>query len=208
MNTPPRTRGRPRKFDRDKVLDRAMAAFWAKGYSGTSLDELTASMGINRPSLYSAFGSKLDLFLAVIDRYAITYGCQPVEALHNETDTRAAVLAFLETSIRCVTSKNGPRGCLVSTVAIEDAGEDEKIRNKLAAIFTETDRAITAFFQAAQEKGSLPAGADPQISARMLIAMTHSFAARARIGESRNTLFNMARDFVSALFSGSQPVSR
>ena len=197
---PTRPRGRPRKFDRDEVLDRAMAVFWAKGYNGASLDDLTASMGINRPSLYAAFGSKLDLFLAVIDRYAVTYGCQPVKALDSKPGVKDAVSAFLETSILCVTSDTGPKGCLISTVAVEDAGEDDKIRQKLSAIFAETDRTITRFFEAARQRGELPENADPQILAGMLIAMTHSFAARARIGEKREPLNLMARNFVSSLF--------
>ena len=141
------------------------------------------------------------MFLAVIDRYAATYGCHPVEALNSSTDDiKNSVSAFLETSINCVTSEDGPKGCLVSTVAIEDAGEDEKIRQKLSAIFAETDRTITKFFVAAQQKGELPDRIDPQVHARMLIAITHSLAARARIGETRETLNLMARNFVSALF--------
>lgn len=200
MKKSTRPRGRPRRFDRDEVLDRAMTVFWSRGYNGASLDELTEAMRINRPSLYAAFGSKLELFLAVIDRYAVTFGCQPVAALQKETEPEAAVSAFLFASIRCVASPAGPKGCLLSTVAVEDAGEDEQIREKLSEIFAKTDQIIIDFFKSLKQDGSLSSGSDPQLIAHMLLAVTHSLAARARVGESREKLEIMAKEFVSGFF--------
>ena len=191
--------GRPRKFDRDEVLDRAVTAFWEKGYSGTSLDDLTEAMGINRPSLYATFGNKHDLFMEVIDRYSVTLGCQPVKALQSEPDIKKAVEEFLKASIRCVTS-DGPRGCLIVSVALEDAEIDEQVRNKLAGIFSETDRVISDHFLLAQDQGQLSQESDPQALARMTISMTHSFAARARVGASRAELSNLAAEFMAVLF--------
>ncbi len=192
--------GRPRTFDRDEVLDRAVTTFWAKGYSGASLDDLTASMGINRPSLYAAFGSKHDLYMAVIDRYAVTLGCQPVAAFHGEPDIEKAVAAFFVTSIRCVTSKDRPRGCLIATVAAEDAGEDERVRHKLSGMFGEIDRVIADRFRLARENGQLSQESDPRALARMIVSLTHSFATRARVGASRRELSRLAKDFMAVLF--------
>ena len=96
----PRPRGRPRAFDRDEVLDRAIITFWACGYSGASIDNLTDSMGINRPSLYATFGSKHDLFMEVVDRYASTFGRLPISALKSNLDARKAVAAFFEVCVR------------------------------------------------------------------------------------------------------------
>jgi AcrR family transcriptional regulator len=191
--------GRPQKFDRDTALDGAVAAFWEKGYSGTSLDDLTVAMGINRPSLYATFGSKHDLFMEVIDRYSVTLGCQPVSALQSEPDIKRAVAAFLEASIRCVTSKDGPKGCLISTVAIENAENDGQIRNKLSMIFTETDKVIADHFVLAQSQGQLSQVSDPRALARMTISITHSFAARARAGASRAELSCLAKEFMAVL---------
>ena len=199
-NKSSRPPGRPRQFDRDKVLDRAVTTFWAKGYSGASLDDLTESMGINRPSLYATFGSKHDLFMEVIDRYAVTLGCQPVEALHGEADIRKAVAAFFEASIRCATAKDRPRGCLIISVAVQEADKDGQVRKKLSGIFAETDRVIADHFQAAQEKGQLSQGSDPRVLARLTISITHSFAARARVGASREELSRQANDFMAVLF--------
>lgn len=198
-NKSPRPRGRPRAFDRDEVLDRAVTTFWAKGYSRASLDDLTEAMGINRPSLYATFGSKHDLFMEVIDRYSVTLGCQPVKALHSEPDIKKAVEEFLKASIRCVTS-DGPRGCLIVSVALEDAEIDDQVRNKLAGIFSETDRVIADHFRLAQDQGQLSPKSDPRALARMTISMTHSFAARARVGASRAKLSSLAKEFVAVLF--------
>lgn len=199
-NISPRPRGRPRTFDRDTVLDRAITTFWAKGYSGASLDDLTESMGINRPSLYATFGSKHDLYLEVIDRYAVTLGCQPVAALLSEPDIEKAVAAFFEASIRCVTSKDGPRGCLIVNVAADDAEKDEQVRNKLTGIFAETDNVIANQFLIAQDQGQLSQESDPRTLAWMTISITHSFAARARVGASRKELSRLAKGFMAVLF--------
>ncbi len=195
-----RPRGRPRTFDRDTVLDRAVNTFWAKGYRGASLDDLTESMGINRPSLYASFGSKHGLYMDAIDRYAVTLGCQPVEALHSEPNIKEAVAVFFETSIRCATSKDRPSGCLIANVAIEDAEKDEQLREKLSVMFAESDRIVADRFRAAQDKGQLSQESDPQALARMTISITHSFAARARVGASREELSRLATDFMPVLF--------
>ena len=196
----PRPRGRPRAFDRDEVLDRAIITFWACGYSGASMDNLTDSMGINRPSLYAAFGSKHGLFMEVIDRYASTFGRLPLSALKNDLDARNVVAAFFEVCIRCATSKGKPRGCLIASVATIEATKDTQVKEKLSRIFAETDRGMTDYFRAAQDDGRLSDDHDPQALARMVISITHSIATRARAGASRKQLSVMTNDFMAVLF--------
>ncbi len=197
-----KSRGRPRGFERDDVLDRAIISFWAHGYNGASIDTLTESMGINRPSLYGAFGSKHDLFLAAIDRYAMTLGCLPFSAFQGKAGVRQAVADFFALTIRSATSKGKPRGCLIASVATIEAENDPQVRDKLSGIFAETDRAITDYFSAAQKDGRLPGGHEPQALARMVIAVTHSIATRARAGASRKQLSVMVDDFMALLFPG------
>ena len=198
-NKSSRPLGRPRTFDRDTVLDRAVVAFWTKGYSAASLDDLTESMGINRSSLYATFGSKHDLYMEVIDRYAATLGCQPVKALLGEPDIEKAVAAFFEATIRCVTSKDGPKGCMIVSVAAEDAETDEQVRNKLTGMFAETDRVISDHFLVAQDNGQLSQESDPEALARMTISITHSFSTRARVGASRKELSRLGKEFMAVL---------
>ena len=199
-NENPRPRGRPRAFDRDEVLDRAMVTFWACGYSGASVDNITDSMGINRPSLYATFGSKHNLFMEVIDRYASTLGRLPFSALNSDMDARKVVAAYFEACIRCVTLKGKPRGCLIANVATIEAETDAQVREKLSRMFADTDRAMTDFFRAAQDDGRLSGQHDPQALARMIVSITHSLATRARAGASRKQLSVLADDFMAVLF--------
>ena len=199
-NNNPRPRGRPRTFDRDKVLDRAILTFWARGYSGASVDNLTDSMGISRPSLYATFGSKHDLFMEVIDRYASTFGRLPSRAFKHNLDARKVVADFFEICIRCATSKGKPRGCLIASVATIEAEKDTQVREKVSGMFADTDRAITDYFRAAQDDGLLSDEHDPQALARMVISITHSIATRARVGASRKQLSVLVNDFMKVLF--------
>ena len=196
----PRRRGRPRAFDRDAVLDRAVDTFWAKGYSSTSLDDLTENMGINRPSLYASFGNKHELFMASIDRYAGTIGRRPIDALQDEPDIRRAVEAFFETTIRCITSTNRPRGCLIMSVAGERAANDPEVRAKISGAFTEKVEVVSQRLTAARHEGQLPPDADPDSLARMIVSIMHSLAARARIDASNEELSRLARSFLGVLF--------
>lgn len=195
-----RQRGRPRKFDREHVLDRAVITFWENGYSGSSLDALTESMGINRPSLYSTFGSKHELFMDAIDRYADLYGCKPVEALNREEDIVKAVAAFLATRIACVTARDGPTGCLVANVAAEEAETDARVRKKLSKMFLETDNVIAERLRTAQAEGQISQQVNPPALAQIIVSITHSFATRARVGASREELSALAKEFMLVLF--------
>jgi len=196
----PRPRGRPRAFDRDAVLDLAAITFWSRGYCGSSLDDLTDSMAINRPSLYAAFGSKHELFLEAIDRYAVNLGCVPFSAFKSGICARQAVADFFELSIRCATSKGKPRGCLIGSVATFEAERDGQVRDKVSAIFGEAEQAIAAYFLAAQEEGRLTGEHDPLALARIVTSVGHSIATRARTGASRKQLMVIANDFVAVLF--------
>ncbi len=195
-----RPRGRPRAFDRNEVLDRAVDTFWANGYSSTSLDDLTGNMGINRPSLYGSFGNKHDLFMASIDRYAETIGRQPIDAFLEQPDIKRAVEAFFETIVRCVTSTDRPRGCLIMNVAGVRAANDPEVREKLSRAFNESVGVIADRIAAEQKTGQLPLDPDADSLARMIVSIMHSLAARARIGASRRELSRLAESFVSVLF--------
>src|SRR5947207_13461768 len=104
--------GRPRAFDADKALDKALKVFWRKGYEGASLPDLTAAMGINRPSLYAAFGNKEELFRKVIARYVDGPASFVRKALEAPT-ARVAAERLLSGAIALVTDPRNPRGCLL-----------------------------------------------------------------------------------------------
>ena len=107
-------RGRPRSFDRQEALARAMETFWTHGYESTSIADLTAAMGIASPSLYAAFGSKEALFLEAVALYGATEGEQLWGPVATAKTARAGMEAFLLGTARAFTRKGKPRGCLVA----------------------------------------------------------------------------------------------
>ncbi|MGI9657781.1 MAG: TetR/AcrR family transcriptional regulator, partial [Gaiellaceae bacterium] len=198
-----RRRGRPRAFDRDEVLDAAVMVFWEKGYEGASIDNLTEAMGIQRPSLYATFGSKRDLFVEAIDRYAATHGRGSFDPLRNDPDTKSAVAAFFDTNIRRATERGKPRGCLIACVATETAETDVTLRQTLFGMYSRADASIAERFRANQEEGSFPAEHDPDALARMVHSVIHSIRVRARAGATRKELTAIADDFMTVLFPAS-----
>src|SRR5437868_871309 len=122
--------GRPRSFDTDKALDHALQVFREKGYEGASLSDLTAAMGINRPSLYAAFGDKQSLFRQVLDRYT----GQLLDSFHHamqEKTARSFVERLLRTAAELLTDPHNPPGCLTVTGALAGGEESEPIRKEL-----------------------------------------------------------------------------
>src|SRR5204862_1923297 len=103
--------GRPRAFDLGKALDRALKVFWRKGYEGATLADLTRAMGINRPSLYAAFGNKEELFRKALDRYAEGPACHVRESL-SEPTARKVVEKLWYGSVNLLTDPKHPHGCL------------------------------------------------------------------------------------------------
>ena len=194
-----RPRGRPRSFDRDQALDAAVLVFWDKGYDGSSIEDLTRAMGINRPSLYASFGNKRDLFMQVIDRYAATHGNRAFSAFRLEPDSRKAVERFFEASIDCALAEGTPRGCLINTVATDAAQNDAELRDKLADMFTRTDAAIARRLTANHDADASPIH-DPEGLARMAHSVTQSIMTRARAGASRAELSHIADAFMAVLF--------
>lgn len=197
--TPKRPRGRPRSFDRDEALDAAVLVFWGKGYDGSSIEDLTRAMGINRPSLYSTFGNKRDLFIEAIDRYAATYGNRAFSAFRLEPDNRIAVEKFFHASIDCALADGTPRGCLINTVAVEAAESDPELRAKLTGMFTRTDEAI-ALRLAANQGNQTSTTHPPTALAHMAHSVTHSIMTRARAGADRDELTGVATSFMAVLF--------
>jgi AcrR family transcriptional regulator len=180
-------------------LDAAVLVFWEKGYEGATLGDLTAAMGINRPSLYSAFGNKRDLFVQCIDRYAATHGSKAFSAFRIEPGARQAVERFFVMSIDCALAEGTPRGCLINTVATDAAESDPELRAKLASMFRRTDQAIARQLAAKLDKEAQEARPTDAM-ARMAHSVTHSIMTRARAGANRDELTDLAESFMSVLF--------
>jgi AcrR family transcriptional regulator len=185
------TRGRPRTFDRTEALRRSMEVFWARGYGGSSLTDLTGAMGIGSPSLYAAFGSKEALFREALTLYNAEVGAEPERLLHEADTARAGVGAMLHHHARAYVSPGRPSGCMVA-LAIATAGIDDDLhefltglrRADVAGLQRRIDRGVT--------DGDVPAGTDTAAVAEYYYAVSLGMALRARDGVPEQTLHAIA----------------
>lgn len=182
------TRGRPRGFDRDDALYRAMRLFWERGYEATAIADLTEVMGIRSPSLYAAFGSKEQLFRETVAMYDELEGTPVCQALENGETACAAVEAMLRVNARQYTDPDKPTGCMIVTAATncgpgnEAVGEflAEQRRRQLDQLAARLDRGI--------EEGDVPAGTDTATVASFYGTFLHGLTIRARDGATREQL--------------------
>ena len=193
-------RGRPRAYDPELALQQATDSFWRAGYSGTSLEDLAAATGMNKPSLYAAFGDKRALYRAALQQYWQKAFASMREALSAHKALDEALMQVYEGALSIYFSGDGaPRGCFVIGTAVTEAAEDREIRSSLLAGLLTFDRDFEARFQAARAQGQLKASADPSALAVVATATLHTIAIRARAGVPRARLRELARKAVSVL---------
>jgi AcrR family transcriptional regulator len=185
---PVRLRGRPREFDRDQALARAMILFWKRGYEATSISELTDAMGITSPSLYSAFGDKKRLFLESVDRYQAGPGAFAKEALTEEPTAERAIRRLLLGAVDSFCDPRQPKGCMVVLSATNCAVESSDVLHELADRRRATERAIRDRIAAGRADGEFPASADIDGLSGLVAATLYGIAIKARDGASRASL--------------------
>jgi AcrR family transcriptional regulator len=191
------TRGRPREFDVEKALDRALQLFWRRGYEGATLADLTRVMGINRPSLYAAFGSKEALFRRSLDRYADGPAAFVSEALKEPT-ARAVAEQLLSGAIDMVSDPRNPRGCLMVQGALACGEAAESVRRELVLRRAAVEAAVRQRFERALAEGDLPADVEPADLARYLMTLIRGMAVQAAGGDSRDELRRVAETALRA----------
>ena len=176
-----RPRGRPRSFDPDAVLDKARAVFWNLGYAATSLDDLAAATGLNRPSLYAAFGDKHALYLAALERSRAEATAALGAALSSEAPLRAVLTAIFDRTVEIYRrGDEGQRGCFLIGTAVTQAVDDPEARALLGRYITETDGLVRARFE--RESAALASGVTPAGAGAMASGTFHTLAIRARTG--------------------------
>lgn len=182
--------GRPREFDREDALERAMELFWRQGYEGTSLTDLTEALGINRPSLYAAFGSKKGLFLEVLDRYEARIGYR--EAALAAPNARGYAQALLQGAADLHGDAKNPPGCLSVQGALACSPQSEAIRQEMIRRRKLAEACIRERLKRFKARGDLPADASPADLARYLSIVLHGIAVQAAGGASREELRSVA----------------
>ena len=187
-----RPRGRPRSFDPDEVLDRVRAVFWNLGYAATSLDDLAAATGLNRPSLYAAFGDKQALYLAALERSSREALAAIGRALSADAPLRATLGALFKAAGGIYRAGDaGPRGCFIVGTAVTQAVDDPDVRALVADYLAAMDGLFSARF--ARTRAELSPGLTPESAGPFASATLHSLAIRARAGAGEPEMTAMAR---------------
>jgi AcrR family transcriptional regulator len=198
-------RGRPREFDEAATLDAAMDLFWTRGFSSTSLDDLAEATGLNRPSLYNAFGNKLSLYRRAFGRFAEKMRSETRTALLRPDTIQQALLGFYDRIVRIYMQDPARPGCLVFCTAPAEAASHPVIAQDLQALIREIDRVLEMRFEVARGAGQLPDGANVRALAAIAQGLVHSLAIRARAGDTEAQLRKFVRESVAALLGKKDP---
>jgi len=183
--------GRPRSFDRDEALDRAIAVFWEHGYEATSIAQLTQALGIGAPSLYAAFGDKRSLFAEALDRYMGTYAAFTQTALAEEPDARAAVVRLLHEAAAAYTRPGRPHGCMLISATTNCSPQSADVAAQLREL-----RAVGA--SALEEKIAAEYPDHAQALATFYGATLRGMSALARDGATQADLEQIAETALRA----------
>ena len=199
-------RGRPRAYDPDTALAQAMAAFWDAGYAATSLDDLSAATGMNRPSLYGAFGDKRALYRKALDQYRAMGQQAMARALAHDVPLDKALRGVYQTALSVYFSgETSARGCFMIGTAVTEAVSDPELRSALADGFRSFDKAFEDRIRFAQRQGEVASEADPAILAKLASAVLYFLAIRSRAGETRSALEATAEGAVAFICAAAKP---
>ena len=195
-----RKRGRPRAFEPETALAQAMDVFWKDGFAATSLDDVSAATGLNRPSLYGAFGDKRALYLKAYDQYRKRMNEQFQPMFQAREPLRAKLRRILNAALDLYLSgPDGPRGCFTVLSAASEAIADPGLHSLVGEAIDGADRAFGRLFADARAAGELPRDVDPRRLARMASATIHTLSIRARARIPRAEIAPIIDDAVTTI---------
>lgn len=196
--------GRQRAFDKEEALNKAMEVFWLKGFSGASLSDLTEAMGINKPSMYSAFGNKEQLYISAITHYVAENGTPHFDKLVAEgIDLKERLKTYLTAIAKTVSGEGLPKGCLV-TASTCDVGSDslpEDATQTIVNINNASKSTFNRFFGEEKNKGNIDADATPEMLSDYLLTTQFGLGVAARSGMDKNRLDHVIDQAVSCFYS-------
>jgi AcrR family transcriptional regulator len=193
-------RGRPRAYEPEVALAKALDLFRKDGFAATSLDGLSAATGMNRPSLYGAFGDKRELYIKSYQRYRADARAAMGDIFRTELPIKKRLARIFAVALDIYLSGDaGPRGCFTVMTAASEAVADPQIRAMVLEGFSELDKAFAACFRIAKEKGELPASADPVVLAQLASATIHTIAIRARAQVPRKELEGIVKGAIDVM---------
>jgi AcrR family transcriptional regulator len=192
--------GRPREFDVDEALQAAMELFWRRGYEGTSLSDLTEGMGITRPSLYSAFGKKEDLFRKALERYEASHLGFLEDALAKAT-AREVVTALFAGYVGALTASCGPGGCMSINAALACSEAGTEVQRAVTEKRRRAEARLAERLAKAKAERDLATDDDPEDLARFVMTVVQGMAVQAATGADRAALERVTRLALRGVFA-------
>lgn len=187
-------RGRPKVFDREAALDKAMKLFWQHGYEATSLSDLVEATGAKAPTLYAEFVNKEGLFRAVLDHYIAHFAAKHEAKLCcDDKPVDEALKDYFIAVATCYTSKDTPAGCFMINTSAALAASSKEIAKTIKSRHAVQEQTLREFLQHRQEKGEIPAGKDVKELALFLSCVLQGMSISAREGASFDTLMQITR---------------
>lgn len=185
-----------RQFDEDKLLAGVLDVFWEKGLPGTSMIDLAEATGVQRGSLYNAYGDKEALFLLAFDRYALRF-LEAARIALGDPNPRRALRCFFKTAIANMTSGAPSRGCLTTKTAIEAVRASSRVQKRLRSLLNELERSVTDALShpSARQRLSLA----PRRAAQIVVTFTRGLAVMERVYHDPAELTATAEALVDAL---------
>ena len=192
---------RPKEFDSCVALERAMEVFWAKGYEGTSLNDLLAAMELSKSSLYETFGSKHELFLAALDRYRDTRTAAMIHALEEAGTARAGIQAVFDKAVEVAVTPGKPRGCFLNNCAVEVDPSDKAALRRVRGGVGLVEEAFHRTLEQGQAAGEIAADRDAGALARYLNSALMGLAVMGKASPDRKKLQEIVKITLQALGS-------
>jgi TetR/AcrR family transcriptional regulator, transcriptional repressor for nem operon len=190
---------RPKTFNPDDALDKAMQVFWHKGYEATSMEDLLKTMDLNRGSLYDTFGDKRQLFLKVMDRYCRTFVGPKLSLLDQPGPALPTLHRFIKGMIEGGLADPQRRGCFISNTVMELSPHEKEIADTLRQALKMAEDAFFNVLVRAKEQGELKKEKDPRALARFLTTMMQGIVVMIKAGTSAEAVSQTAETGLSIL---------
>jgi AcrR family transcriptional regulator len=184
---PAKPRGRPLAFNQDEALEAALKVFWSHGYEGTSMAGLTEALGINKPSIYTAFGNKEELFRKALARYTTGPAAFVGEAMKEPT-ARQVVEKFLMQAVHFFSDKSTPNGCMIVQGALTCGQSSSMIQQELIAYRSGFEVSFSKRFELAKAQGDLPPDVNTKQLAKYIATIHQGMSVQATSGATREEL--------------------
>jgi TetR/AcrR family transcriptional repressor of nem operon len=190
---------RPKEFNKDDVVDKAINVFWSKGFEATSMQDLVNAMGINRGSIYDTFGNKAGLFDVAISRYQIDAPSQRLLNNANTGNPREEIEYYFNSLLDKHNCSNGQRGCLITNSIAELANRKEGIATHFKTYFRNLEDALYTLIKRGQETGEITPWREARALARSLLASAQGLTVVSKVNPGQETLSDIATTAVSLL---------